>query len=342
MNLSNAAALLLGKGQPLQVQPVDYISPEKNELIVKNHAVAINPVDGSMQKLGNELFPWMKFPQISGSDVAGEVVEVGPGVTRFKPGDRVCGLAIGVPPPSGGKLSGAFQTFTLLKEVLTSHIPESLAFENAVVTPLALSTAACGLYQKDYLALVPPSLYPKPTGKCIVIWAGSSSVGSNAIQLAVASGYEVITTASPKNFEYTRKLGASHVFDYKSESVTKDIIALLKGKTIAGAVSIGQGSVKACYEILAHSEGNKFVASAAPLTEELPSGLQSKFIFGSNLKDNEVGPMIWREFFPAALERGKWSNVPGPEIVGQGLTSIQNAIDILSNGVSARKVVVKL
>jgi NADPH:quinone reductase-like Zn-dependent oxidoreductase len=47
-------------------------------------------------------------------------------------------------------------------------------------------------------------VFPKPTGKTLLVWGGSTSVGSNAIQLGVAAGYEVVTTASPKNFDYVR------------------------------------------------------------------------------------------------------------------------------------------
>jgi NADPH:quinone reductase-like Zn-dependent oxidoreductase len=46
----------------------------------------------------------------------------------------------------------------------------------------------------------------------VCLWRGSTSDGSNAIQLAVAAGYEVITTSSPRNFDYVKKLGPSHVY----------------------------------------------------------------------------------------------------------------------------------
>lgn len=339
---SNTAAILTGQRRPFELGPVEYISPGENELVIKNHAIAINPVDGAMQRLGNNLFPWMRFPIICGCDVAGEVIEVGPNVTRFKIGDRVCGLAAGVPPPKGTKLSGAFQTFTLLNEVLVAPIPDNLTYDVAVVLPLGASTAACGLYQKDYLNLAPPSLSPTPTGQTVIIWGGSTSVGSNAIQLAVASGYEVIPTASPKNFDYVKSLGAAQAFDYKSDTAVQDIIAALKDKKIAGALAIGQGSVQACYEIVANCEGNKFVASASRLDVDVPDGVRSKFIFGSDLKDNEVGPMIWREFLPSALAQGRYRCVPEPEVVGSGLESIQKAVDFQSRGVSRKKVVVTL
>ena len=106
--------------------------------------------------------------------------------------------------------------------------------------PLGLSTAACGLFQKDYLALAyltvsPPSL----TGGTLPVWGRSTSVGSNAIQLAVAAGYEVVTTASAKNWEYVKKLGAGAAFDYNSESVVRGFVEAFKGKKCAGAVAVG-------------------------------------------------------------------------------------------------------
>ncbi|WP_040445621.1 zinc-binding dehydrogenase [Ktedonobacter racemifer] len=108
--------------------------------------------------------------------------------------------------------------------------------ENAAVLPLALSTAACGLFQKDHLALQYPCSAPNPTGMTLSHLGGSTSVGSNAIQLAAAVGYEVITTASPRNFNYIKKLGASQVFDHNDKTVVEDIIEAFKGKTIARVI----------------------------------------------------------------------------------------------------------
>lgn len=344
---SNFAAVLHDVGKPLQIEPAEYPSPGVHEILIKNHAIAVNPVDWQMQKKGTKMFAWMKFPHVLGSDVAGEVVEVGSQVMRFKVGDRVSGLAMGVPNRNGGKLSGGYQHYTLLNDYLAAHIPNSKSYESMVVTPVGISTAACGLYQKDYLALQHPSVSPtaKPTGQTLLIWGGSSGVGSNAIQLATASGYEVFTTASPKSRDYVTSLGASQVFDYRSETVVQDIIAALKGKDFAGALAIGRGCPTFVYQIVASADvqGRKFVASAAPLDDAvLPEGVQSKFIYGNDLKDNEVGPMIWERFYPAAIAQDKWVNVPEPRVFGKGLDFIQAALDIQNSGVPQKKVVVSL
>ena len=253
---------------------------------------------------------------------------------------------------------------------MAAPIPDAMSYESAAVLPLAVSTAACGLFQKDHLALQHPSVPPKPTGKTLLVWGGSTSVGSNAIQLAVAAGYEVFATASPRNFDYVRRLGASQAFDYASKTVVRDIVAALRGKTCAGAIAIGMGANAPCFDIVHESHGDKFVSTASgPFAlSDLPErggltpsmifafvssgialaikarmqGVRTKFIFGDSLADNEVGPMIYRDFLPRALAEGAYVAAPDPVVVGHGLAAIQPAFDAQSRGVSAAKIVVTL
>ncbi len=117
--------------------------------------------------------------------------------------------------------------------------------------PLGLSTAACGLFMKDFLDLPFPTTPRTVSGKTLLVWGCSTSVGCNAIQLATAAGYDVITTASPKNHEYLKRLGAVHVFDYRSATVTQNIISVFnkENRIGAGAISIGTGSFKLCIDM---------------------------------------------------------------------------------------------
>jgi len=230
---SNTTAWLTGKGVPLSIEPSPRLEPKPNEILIKSRAVAINPVDWAMQLFGSEFFSFLKFPCPLGYDVAGEIVAVGSDVTRAKIGDRVLGM------PNGSGQQGkqaAFQEYTIIADNLFSLIPDTMTFEDASVIPVCLATAACGMFEKDNLALPYPSLDPKPLGKTLVVWAGSSSVGCNAIQLGVAAGCDVITTCSPNNFELVKKLGASHAFDYNSETVVSDMLAYLEDKILAGAI----------------------------------------------------------------------------------------------------------
>ena len=367
---SNQAAWLTAKSiRPMEVRTAPYTSPDENEIVVRNGAVAVNPIDGFKQIVGDRLFSWIKYPFIMGSDLAGEVVEVGKGVVRFKVGDRVMGHAVGIEKMVNKSSKSAFQQYTVVGANMASLIPSTMTYEYACVLPLGLSTAACGLFQQDFLALPYPSVTPKATGKTVLVWGGSSSVGSNAIQLAIASGCEVITTASPKNFEYVTNLGATAVFDYHSMTVIEDLIEAFRNKESAGAVAIGNRSLEACIAVLASSKGSKFIAQiSVDLPSEMPSstvgwillgmsmawfsmvttfkskikGVNFRFVSGSDLAVNDVSRALYKDYLPVALAERIYIVAPEPMVVGKGLEYIQEAIDINIRGVSARKVVVSL
>jgi len=163
------------------VKATNYPSPGQNEIVVKNCAIAINPLDWLKQTTGDLMFSWIKYPFILGSDLAGEVVEVGKSVTRFKIGDRVIGHAVGLDKRSNKSSECAFQEYTVIRTNLASPIPSSMPYENACVLPLGLSTAACAMFMKDFLALQYPTLSPKPNGKTLLVWGGSGTVQDRPI-----------------------------------------------------------------------------------------------------------------------------------------------------------------
>ncbi|KAI4597923.1 hypothetical protein KJ359_003730 [Pestalotiopsis sp. 9143b] len=374
MPSENHAVYLIDKhGKPLEVRTAPYTTPGPGELVIKNAAIAINPVDGGVQMAGNLMFPYLKYPAIMGSDVSGVVVEVGSAeggqLPPFQPGDRVVGHAVGI----------------------DKRNSDDLSHERACVLPLGLSTAACGLFMKDYLALRRPTLEPKLNPEVeaqtsqdvfkgtsgeetrtdvVVVWGASTSVGSNAVQLACAAGYEVVATASPKNFEYVKSLGASRVLDYKQLDTVPRIIQGLHGKTCAGALAIGAGSLEACIDIVSAVPGRKFISQASnPIDiSEMPTGtvgliglvlkllwwnistalkakfkgVSTKFIWGSDVIVDEIGPVIYNDYLPQALASGQFQAKPEPRVVGTGLESVQEAINTCIKGISAAKVVVTL
>ncbi|WP_068088888.1 zinc-binding alcohol dehydrogenase family protein [Novosphingobium rosa] len=357
----------------LKVGPAPYTAPKAGEIVVRVHAVAVNPMDRLMQTVGDLITPYLAYPFVLGSDVAGEVVEIGEGVTRFRLGERVLGHAVGSDKARNHAAEGAFQTHAVLLAHMAAPMPEDMPFEAAAVLPLALSTAACGLFQQDQLALDPPSLAPRRNGKWVLIWGASTSVGCNAVQLAVAAGYQVVATASPANFDYVKSLGASLVFDYRSNSVVADIVAALRGHEVAGALAIGLGSATASVAILGQCQGKRFVAMATPPAsfDAVPAGqgriwrlapvlmrmvagsislalkaqrrgVRTAMIWGSSLLGNEVGPMIYEAFLPEALASGRYVAAPAPLVVGHGLTHIVQALERQRRGVSACKLVVTL
>ena len=336
-NPSNTAAWQPEPGVALEVKPTPYTSPGEHEIVVRNVAIAVNPIDWIIQD--RAMFDWLEYPLVPGSDVAGEVVEIGRGVSRFKLGDRVLAQATG--DLRNEPARSAFQQYTVVAENMAAHIPDTIDYANAVVLPLGLGTASCGLFEKDQLALQYPSVLPKPTGKTLLIWGGSSSVGCNGIQLAVAAGYEVVSTASPKNFDLLKQLGASHVWDYNSENIVEQLVQALKGKTIAGALHTVGDSEK-CFAVVERCSGQKFVSTTLPISESKPANVDAKQIFGSTLKDNEVSRAVYVDFLANALSEGTYVPAPEPWIVGTGLESLQKGLEIQKQGVSAKKVIITL
>lgn len=367
MPVNKAAYVEIVPNRHLDVRDSPYTRPGPGQVVVHNRAIAINPIDHMLPIVG--AFQHLKWPFVVGSDSAGDVVEVGSGVTRFRVGDRVVGQAIGYDEHVNNSAESSFQQFTILREAMTARIPDRTTYDQACVLPLGIGTAASALFQADALALQRPSPTIKSHDKgVVIIWGGSTSVGSCAIQLAVAAGYEAVVTCSPHNFEYCLGLGASQCFDYSAVSVRTKIADFMKGKTLAGALSIAPGGVEACFEIFDKCQGNKFIAVIAfPKPPGNPQrfviaqtmyhflkfmlactirgwrkGVRWGFVNGTTLAFNGVGEFVFGDYLGQALENGTFQCAPKPMVVGHGLEKIQHACDVLEKGVSAAKVVVTL
>ncbi|KAK0271288.1 hypothetical protein LTR91_003550 [Friedmanniomyces endolithicus] len=337
---TNRAAWLDGAAKKLRIDEADMPKPESDEVVIKNSAIAINPVDWKIQDSGYFIKTW---PMILGCDAAGTVTAVGSSVTRFQRGDRVTGHTISL--LSQSPQDGGFQLYSRLKANKTAILPESVSFAAGSVLPLALDTAAVGLYSPAEgakgLGLPPPSLEPKPSGKVLVCWGGSSSVGALVIQLAVASGAKVVATASPHNFEFCKDAGASEVLDYRSGSVVEDVVAAVKkvGGEFMGlydAISLPEESYKHTVPIVEKLGGGPLAFVLGP-PENAPESVKPAHVFGVN----DMTSGIWEDYVTAALEKGKLRCLPPPQVVGKGLESVQAGLDANKKGVSAKKVVIE-
>ncbi|OJJ67242.1 hypothetical protein ASPBRDRAFT_136293, partial [Aspergillus brasiliensis CBS 101740] len=229
---------------------------------------------------------------------------------------------------------------------LKTPVPDSLTFETAVVLPLAISTAAAGLYAKEILGLPLPTIKPSMTEKTILVWGGSSSVGTAAIQLAVASGIQVITTASTHNVEFVKSLGAVAAVDHRSPTVVADIATALRTTNFVGvydAISTPE-TAKAISAIFDELDVALPVASVHPV-ERLSERFAPKFAMTFDIAwgPNEyIGKHVWQEYLPRALKSGSVQAKPDPYVVGSRLEDIQQALSLQKEGVSAKKIVVTL
>ncbi|KAK7954610.1 zinc-binding alcohol dehydrogenase domain-containing protein cipB [Apiospora saccharicola] len=334
------AAFLDGKDQKLRTASRDSGAPGPGELLIKVKAVAINPVDWKIQDYGVFISEW---PTVLGEDLAGEVMEVGRGDAEqtYQAGDRVIAHSQFL---GNKKLDQAgFQEIVTAPVSSVAKLPDNISFEEGVVLPLALSTAAAGLFQPDHLGLDKPSLKPTKNGKTVLVWGGSSSVGTAAIQLAVAAGYEVVSTASPHNFDLVKSLGARAVLDHSDKDLHQKLVAELKKGEFAGVYdSIGLADCeKQAAQVVSELGGGK-MTSVLPPPEGLPENVKSGGVFAITIFTQypDVGKVIWQDFVPAALKSGQLKPAPAPEVVGRGVDSLQAAFDKQKAGVSAKKIVV--
>lgn len=329
-------------------------APKEGEVAIRVHAVGINIVDNSVQKRGI----WAKpedHPTILGSDVAGIVTDVGPGPTHFTKGDRVVASVSAV--VHQNSRHGGFQLYTTAVEPLIAKLPDNVAFTEAAVLSLPFMTAVYSLFMKDTLALDLPKagIKPNSTSKTLVVWGGSSAVGINAIQTAKAAGYIVAATSSPHNFGVLKEVGADYTFDYHDEGAADKIVSTLEGKGESAGVfaaMLGLDFSKLVDSLLklaglaGRLGGRKHLATVLPPGMlpplPLPEGVEMSFNKCRDIAQSDVGKAIWVDWLPGALADGSFKCRPEAQIVGRGLESVQEAVDLVGKGVSARKLVVDL
>ncbi|CAK7199190.1 hypothetical protein SEUCBS139899_001863 [Sporothrix eucalyptigena] len=341
------AAVCAGQNEPLIVKDIEGpAAPGAGQILIRTEAVAINPFDFAMQAYGSTYFPFLKFPEIFGEDVAGVVEAVGEGIeaSAFKVGDRVAGLSV----------RNGFQERVTLLAHMSFQVPPSLPIEHAACLPMSVVVSVFGLFHPDYLALRHPTVSGSSSSassadkEVVLIWGASTAVGANAVQLAALAGYEVITTASPANFDKAKKLGAAHVFDYASPTVVADIQAVTAGKKVVGAFANGAakpptfpGIIAACADVV-RGQARPFLALTMVMPPSgLPEGIEGKFIAGVH-DDPKFSSAILAGYLADALAAKEYQIAPEPHVYGQGLESLQGAMDMVKAGVSATKVVVKL
>lgn len=155
----------------------------------------------------------------------------------------------------------------------------------------------------------------------------------------MAAGYNLIATASEKSLDYLRGLRASAVFDYKCLTLVDDVVAAINNMDFVGIFQAVR-SMESAIQIATRIKDPVFIACSDFPPSHLPSGIEAKVVWALTINDNEVGPVIFRDFLPKALAFGEYATAPEPMVVGRGIQSVQVALQTRAKGVSARKVVV--
>jgi alcohol dehydrogenase len=189
-----------GRDQVLRIRTFPTPKPGLSDVLVKVHSASVNPVDFKLRDGNLRLLRPYRFPLILGHDCAGEVVEIGESVTRFKVGDRIFSR------PRNGRI-GTFAEFIAIDQDEAEDMPPNLNYHEAASLPLVALTSWQALVDVAQLK----------SGQRLLIHAGSGGIGTFAIQLARHIGAEVWTTTSGRNLEFVRSLGADHVINYQNE-----------------------------------------------------------------------------------------------------------------------------
>ncbi|MEV7927972.1 NADP-dependent oxidoreductase [Kitasatospora sp. NPDC088264] len=161
------------------------LEPGPGQLAIAVGAAGVNPVDWKIRTglLGRE----RELPAVMGQEASGVVLQVGPGVTGFTPGDEVFGLAA----------AGAYAEQTLMLAELSALKPEGVGFDQAAVLPVSAATADDAVRDLGLGA-----------GRTLLILGIAGGVGSAAAQIARSRGLTVLGTASDANHAYVESLGA--------------------------------------------------------------------------------------------------------------------------------------
>ncbi len=199
-----------GGPEVLKIDEVDLPPPGKGEVRIRHHAVGVNFLD-TYHRTG--FYP-MPLPLIPGGEGAGEVVEVGPGVKDFKPGDRVAYAG----PPGGYAEERNIPASFLVK------LPRGIAYDTAAAMMLKGLTAQYLLRQT----------YRVKEGDWILVHAAAGGVGQILCQWGRALGAKVIgTVGSPEKAKIAKKVGAQHTILYREEDFAKRVGEITKGQKCA-------------------------------------------------------------------------------------------------------------
>ncbi|KIW35532.1 uncharacterized protein PV07_02222 [Cladophialophora immunda] len=330
--MANQAAIVPSAKAPLEVKSVEKYTPGAGEILVKNEVISFNPVEAKIARLA--LLP-APYPFIPGLSCGGTVEGVGQGVTGFKVGDKV---AVRRNFAAGGNRYGSFQKFVVARIEAASKLPDGVDL-TAAASLIGNLTTTIGLFNVR-AGLERPSLGDSATAKNkkILIYGGSSSVGSLSVQWVAQAGYQVVTTSSPKNKNFVSKLGAAAVIDHTQpqDALVKELVAQGPYDLVADVIALPPTVAVNAAVLAAQGGGDVLATLPAFGPETLPDGV--KRVFGSwpdiIAEEDTTGVEEWayRTYFPQSLAKGKLIPQPIKKITGGLGEGVNKALDLMIAG----------
>ncbi|HEX5168639.1 MAG TPA: NADP-dependent oxidoreductase [Cyclobacteriaceae bacterium] len=233
-----------------------------DEILIKVKAAGVNPVDWKATIRG--IF---NPPHILGSDIAGIIESAGSDVKNYKPGDEIIGSL------EWAKQS-AFAEFVATKEKFITQKPKNLTWAESGAVPLAALTAWQGLFDHGNLQ----------KGQKVIIHAAAGGVGLFALQFAKWKGAYVVATASERNIEFLRSLGADEIIDYTKHRLADKT---KNADIVFDSVATPEAQLES---FKALKPGGKYISISTPAREELLKGFDisvTRFLFISNSEQLE-------------------------------------------------------
>ncbi|SEI19714.1 NADPH:quinone reductase [Rhizobium tibeticum] len=294
-----------GGPETLTIDQVPAADPGPGEVLVSVKAAAVNGIDWKIRE-GHlrERFK-LTLPATLGIEMAGIVLQTGPGVAHVKAGDRVMAALGGV---------GAYTDFLVINAEKLVLTPDGLSDVEAAAIPVAAMTAWHVIQAADF----------DLSGRRVLIQGAAGGVGGFAVQFAKAAGAFVYGTASTTSLQHVRALGADEVIDYRQQALEH-----LTGQIDLVVDAVGGKALDQCWPLL--SPDGLLLSIAAPdVVSRAPEGHRGVFL--SNKPDtarlaaiaqqvaagtlqSTVAEVVGFDDLRAAIERNRTGHAPGKIVV---------------------------
>src|SRR5215813_1079104 len=201
-----------GGPEVLKLDEIPTPKPEAGQVLVKVHAVGVNPYDTYMRTGTYAIKP--PLPYTPGSDAAGTIEAVGDNVSQVKVGDRVY---------TANTVTGAYAEYALARENQVHPLPAKVTFAQGAGVWVPCGTAYHALFQATRAR----------AGETVLVHGASGGVGIAAVQLARATGLTVFGTAgTEKGLELAKREGAHRVFDHSKPGYQEQIVKATGGRGV--------------------------------------------------------------------------------------------------------------
>ncbi|KAH6696845.1 chaperonin 10-like protein [Plectosphaerella plurivora] len=332
----------INKQLDVEIRDVPVPKPGPGQLLIRTVVSGTNPKDWKWPKLtGGE-------PSNQGDDIAGYVEAVGEGVTGFHPDDRVAGFHQMFSP------HGSYAEYSIAAAKSSFHIPDNVSFEEAATIPLAVMTAALGVYQKLKLPFPwQPVAQPAP----LVVNGAATAVGAFAIKFAALANVHPIIAIAGKGIAFVETLldksKGDTIIDYRKgpDHVNTELRKATKNLTVTCAYDTisDEASVKTLLEIMS-AKGGK-IMSVIPKEDEVIGGvtvlgsncgtIHADKPDGANVGDAEFGAIVYNLVSQGLA--GDWFSGHPYQVVAGGLAGLEGALKDLEAGkASAFKYVLRI